>query len=198
MPWKATCAMDERFMFVADYQRGELSVSELCRQYGVSRRTGYKWIGRYEAEGPPGLRDRSHAAHDCPHRLGSSVTEELLTLRIAHPTWGPRKIRAYLENRSPERPWPAPSTIGDLLSARGLTVARKKRRRVPASAPFGSCVAANDVWTVDFKGWFRTGDGSRCDPLTMSDAATRYFLRCQALAHTDLQRVWPVFDAAFR
>jgi putative transposase len=198
MPWRETCAMDERGLLVLDFCKGEMSIAELCRQYGVSRKTGYKWIARYEAEGLAGLEDRSHAPNDCPHRISESVRHQVLAVRRAHPTWGPRKVRAWLEDRAPRRYWPAASTIGTWFDAAGVTVSRRRRCRVPASAPFNACSAANDVWTVDFKGWFRTADGERCDPLTLSDAHSRYLLRCQAVERPNDASVWPIFDAAFR
>jgi putative transposase len=198
MPWRETCAMDERGLLVLDFCKGEMSIAELCRQYGVSRKTGYKWIARYEAEGLAGLEDRSHAPNECPHRISESVRYQVLAVRRAHPTWGPRKVRAWLEDRAPRRYWPAASTIGTWFDAAGVTVSRRRRCRVPESAPFNACSAANDVWTVDFKGWFRTADGERCDPLTLSDAHSRYLLRCQAVERPNDASVWPIFDAAFR
>jgi putative transposase len=198
MPWKETCAMDERCLMIADYRKEEFSVAELSRRYGISRRICYKWIDRYEAEGFAGLEDRSHAPHDCPHRVSEAIAADVLAVRISHPTWGPKKVRAWLDDHKPGKPWPALSTIGELFDAEGLTVSRKRKRRAPASAPFNSCLAPNDTWTVDFKGWFRTADGRRCDPLTLSDAYSRYLLRCQAVDRPDGVSVWPIFDAAFR
>jgi len=198
MPWKETCSMEERGLFMSEFLKQAASVAELCRRYGVSRKTGYKWIARYEEEGFAGLVDRSHVAHCCPHRLDAALAERILNVRIAHPTWGPRKVRAWLIDRHRHERWPAASTIGELFTAEGLTIPRQTRRRVPASAPFGACTQANDVWTVDFKGWFRTADGERCDPLTLNDAHSRYLLRCQALERTDGGSVWPILDAAFR
>jgi transposase InsO family protein len=108
-------------------------------------------------------------------------------------------VRAYLERGAPKTNWPAASTIGELFDREGLTVKRRLRRRgPPSSAPFADCEAANDTWCIDFKGWFVTGDGKRCEPLTITDAHSRYLLRCQALARTDADHVWPVLDAAFR
>jgi transposase InsO family protein len=108
-------------------------------------------------------------------------------------------VRAWLERQAPSTEWPAASTIGSLFDRDGLTVKRKLRRRTPpSSAPFANCEAANEVWCIDFKGWFLTGDGKRCEPLTVTDAHSRYLLRCQALARTDTAHVWPVLDAAFR
>lgn len=190
--------MDERCLFISHYRRDEWSVAELCRRFGVSRKTGYKWIARYEEEGFVGLSDRSHAPHAYPHRVDATKAKEILKVRVRYPTWGPRKVRAFLLDHHPADAWPAASTIGALFTAEGLTVSRKKRRRVPLSAPFADCNEANDVWSVDFKGWFRTQDGERCDPLTLSDAHSRFLLRCQALERTDAGSVWPIIDAAFR
>jgi transposase InsO family protein len=189
--------MEERGLFISEYLEEDLNVSELCRRYGVSRKAGYKWIARYEAEGFAGLGDRSHAAHAQPNRMSAAVEKRILEARIAHPSWGPKKLKAYLEDRRGGR-WPAASTIGEAIARAGLTAPRKLRRRVPASAPFSACAFANDVWTVDFKGWFRTRDGARCDPLTLADAHTRFVLRCQAVDRPDGDCVWPLIEAAFR
>jgi putative transposase len=198
MPWKETCAMEERKDFVRAVLRQEASVSELCRAWGISRKTGYKWLERYEEVGRSGLSDRSHAPLSCPHRLDEALIEGVLDLRGVHPSWGPKKLRAWLLQHRPALIWPAASTIGELLRTRGLSVPRRHRSRVPPGAPFGAVSAANDVWTVDFKGWFRTGDGVRCDPLTLQDAHSRYLLRCQAVKRAGAGCVWPIFDAAFR
>jgi transposase InsO family protein len=197
MSWKETCAVDERAMFVGECLRGDLSVAELCRRYEVSRKTGYKWLGRYEAEGKAGLKDRSHVPHHCPHGLSEETIEKILEVKKRNPSWGAWKVERWLSARRPWRHWPAVSTIGELFKARGLTTRRKRRPHVPESAPFSGCIGPNDVWTVDFKGWFRTGDGERCDPLTLQDAYSRYLLRCQVV-RPDREGVWPVFDAAFR
>jgi transposase InsO family protein len=123
----------------------------------------------------------------------------VLSARSVHPTWGAKKLRVLLERKRPGIVWPARSTMAEMLKRHGLVVPRKRRRRTPPQeAPFAACARANAVWCVDFKGWFRTGDGSRCDPLTLSDAYSRYLLRCQALARTDGMSVRPVMEAAFR
>jgi putative transposase len=199
MPWKATCAMDERALLMADYVEGETTVAALAREYGVSRKTIYKWVERYAMSGVAGLADASRAPDHCPHRLSEAIEDGVIAVRTAHPTWGPKKILAWLKDRAGDRNWPSASTIGELLKSRGLVVPRKRRLRVPPmTAPFNACTAANKVWTADFKGWFRTGDGSRCDPFTLSDAYSRYLLRCQAVPHQSRKAIWPIFDAAFR
>jgi putative transposase len=198
MPWDRTCALKERSLFVLEVEKAETGVAELCRQFGISRKTGYKWLDRFEAEGVAGLLDRSHAALNSPHRLSDAVADAVLGVRAAHASWGPKKIRSWLSDRHPDHVWPAQSTIGALLQAKGLTVPRKTRQRVPLSAPLSHCGQPNDVWSVDFKGCFRTGDGRRCDPLTLQDAHSRYLLRCQAVKRPTGACVWPIFDAALR
>lgn len=199
MGWMETCAVDERMRFVVAAQKREESFAAVCRRFGVSRRVGYKWLARFEEEGVAGLFDRPRAPLHHPQSIAEKIAERCLEVRRTHPTWGPIKVLAFLERKSPRTAWPAASTIGELFDREGLTVKRKLRRRSPpSSAPFADCEAANDTWCIDFKGWFLTGDGERCEPLTITDAYSRYLLRCQALARTDTDHVWPVLDAAFR
>jgi transposase InsO family protein len=199
MGWRETCAVTERMRFMTAVEQEDASFSVVCRRFGVSRKTGYKWLERYQAEGVLGLVDRSRAPLTHPDAVPTAIAERCLAVRRRHPTWGPVKVRAWLERQDAETAWPVASTIGELFGRAGLTVKRRVRRRgPPSSAPLAPCGAANDVWCTDFKGWFRTGDGARCEPLTLSDAHSRYLLRCQAMARTDTEHVWPVFDAAFR
>lgn len=199
MGWTETCAVEERMRFVLAVLEQAESFAALCRQFGVSRRVGYKWLARFELEGVAGLFDRPRTPRHQPQRMADDVAERCLEVRRKYPTWGPIKVRAYLMRKSGQTEWPAASTIGELFDREGLTVKRKLRRRSPpSSAPFADCQAANDTWCIDFKGWFLTGDGERCEPLTLTDACSRYLLRCQALARTDTEHVWPVMDAAFR
>lgn len=186
MPWLETCIMDERLSFVASCLRGEESMSAVCEHHGISRKTGYKWLSRWREDAEGGLADRSRAPLSRPHAMSEEVAGALVALRGARPHWGPRKLLAHLCRTRPEVGWPAASTIGDLLSRRGLVAGRSRARR-PApspSRPFGMVGAANDVWSVDFKGWFRTRDGRRCDPLTVSDAHSRYLLACRIVEPT--------------
>ena len=205
MGWRETCAVDERMRFVMAAEKREVPFAAICRRFGVSRKVGYKWLGRYQEAGVEGLFDRSRAwlqssAGDCGRdrralRCGASGASDLGTFE------GARLSRAAGAGNpgSKSGGWPAASTIGLLFDREGLTVKRKLRRRSPpSSAPFAHCGAANDVWCIDFKGWFLTGDGARCEPLTLTDAMSRYLLRCQALAKCDAEHVWPVLDAAFR
>jgi transposase InsO family protein len=199
MGWTETCAVEERMRFVVAVRKHEESFAAVCRQFGVSRRVGYKWLARFEEEGAAGLLNRSRVPLHQPQRIADGIAERCLEVRRSHPTWGPLKVRAFLARKSNRTAWPAASTIGELFDREGLTVKRKLRRRSPpSSVPFAGCEAANDTWCIDFKGWFLTGDGKRCEPLTITDAHSRYLLRCQALARTDTDHVWPVLDAAFR
>jgi transposase InsO family protein len=114
-------------------------------------------------------------------------------------SWGPRKLKRVLEREAPQRAWPASSTMGALLAREGLVVPRKKRRRAsPYTQPFAGADAPNRVWCADFKGWFQTGDGERIDPLTISDACSRYLLRCQQVRKTNGEQVRAIFESAFR
>jgi transposase InsO family protein len=156
------------------------------------------WVRRYEAEGRAGLRDRSRAPHQPGNQTPGEIEAAVLELRREHPRWGPRKLKWVLEHAEPQIVWPAASTIGTILAREGLVIVRKKRRRVPPyTQPFAAASQPNRVWCADFKGWFRTQDGQRVDPLTLTDAHSRYLLRCQAVEKTDTERVQAILAAAF-
>ena len=199
MPWDESCVMNERLKMMFEWDEGALSVSELCRCYGISRRVAYKWRDRYREFGAMGLADRSRSPLHHPQAMSAVVVDRLLLVRSRYPSWGPKKIRAYLARDEPQTTWPAVSSIGDLLRREGLVAPRRRRHRAPPrTAPFAACTEPNAVWCIDLKGWFRTGDGMRCEPLTLADAHSRYLLRCQALARADSAHAWPVVEAAFR
>ena len=190
--------MDERLQFVRDALSDRFTMSERCARYGVSRRIGYKWLSRYDAEGRRGLQDRSRAPHHCPHKIRPELAELLVAEREAHPHWGARKLLAVLARRHPRiRTWPAASTVADLLARRGLV--QKRRRRRPTRHPGvvrPTTTAPNDLWTADFKGQFRTGDGRYCFPLTIADQHTRYLLACRGVLSTQTVTARPVFERA--
>lgn len=192
--------MDERLQFVRDAHGDRFTMSELCARYGVSRRVGYKWLARFEAEGRPGLADRSRAPHHRPHRLADRLVELFVTERTAHPFWGARKLLTVLAKRHPRiTAWPAPSTVADLLARRGLVKKRRRRRQpIHPGAVRPDTNAPNDLWTADYKGQFRTGDGRYCYPLTIADQHTRYLLSCHGVLSTHAHVAKPVFERAFR
>src|SRR5579864_8095662 len=199
MPWKASSVMEEKLKFVFEYQQHEQTMTELCQRYEIARETGYVWLRRYQVQGLEGLREQSRAAQRHNNQTAEEIEEMVLELRQAHMRWGPRKLKRILERNEPGRKWPAASTIGRLLKREGLVVARRKRYKTPPySEPLAHANGANRVWCADFKGWFRTGDGERIDPLTISDAYSRYLLRSQGVEKTDTARVQAIFEAAFR
>ncbi len=183
MPWRERSPMDERVQFISDYRRQLLSLTELCARYGVSRKTGYKWIGRYTTEGAAGLTERSSRPRHSPQATAARVADAIVALRKRYPTWGGKKILAVLREREPRWALPAVSTANDLLQRAGLVVARRRRRPLGhAGYPATPVTAPNQVWTADFKGQFRTTDAQLCYPLTICDAYSRFLLRCDALA----------------
>ena len=200
MSWKVSCVMSERMKFIVESESGQWSMSEMCRRHGVSRKTGYKWLRRYMEDGVDGLKNRSRAPQYHPNAVDAETEEAIVLCKQLHMLDGPRKVRARLLREQPDRAWPAASTMGDLLKRRGLVVPRKTRRHAtPSIQPLSHCAAANEVWCIDFKGWFLTGDGTKCEPLTIMDAHSRFLLRCQTMTgHTGCQRVKPLMEAAFR
>jgi putative transposase len=191
--------MEERFRFAEEWMSGDWSMAELCRFYGVTRGTGYKWIDRYEAGGLEALEDQSRAPHRHPNAISTEMEELVISMREKHPSWGAPKIHARLERDHANQNIPVESTIGAILKRNGLTVSRKRRRKSrQANEGLAQAGEANAVWSADYKGWFRTKDGTRIDPLTISDAYSRYLFRCQALAAADYIHTKPVMEAAFR
>jgi transposase InsO family protein len=145
------------------------------------------------------VEERSRAPERHPNQTPPGIEARVRALRQAHMRWGPRKLKAYLEGKQPQENWPAASTMGEFLQREGLVIGRKARAQVPPyTQPFAAAREPNQLWCADFKGWFRTGDGERIDPLTATDACSRYLLRCQAVEKTDRERVQGIFEAAFR
>jgi transposase InsO family protein len=190
--------MDERTRFVIECLRGEMSMTELCQYYEISRKTGYKWRQRFNNGGHPWLVDRSRAPHAHPNATAEEVVTILIGARKAHPTWGPRKLVAWLAVKYPRLQLPSASTVGAILKRHGMSRPQRPRRRTPPyAAPFVGCDGPNAVWCTDFKGGFELGNGRRCNPLTLSDAYSRYLLRCEGLTLMDEHRVRPIFESAF-
>jgi len=199
MPWTQASAPDMRLQFIADYQNTLFSFADLCRRYGISRKTGYKWLERYEREGPAGLLDRTHRTRACPHATPAHVRDALLELRRKHPTWGAEKLLTLLGEAQPSWPLPSCSTAHEILKRHGL-VKRRRRRPHFAAAPPPTSTAhePNAIWTTDFKGQFRNRDHRYCYPLTVLDLHSRFLLDCRALPNTSTLAVKPVFERLFR
>lgn len=198
MPWTVTTPMLERASFLDAAHSGLYSVAELARRHGISRKTAYKWLDRYREEGDTALIERSHAAHTRPHRTAAEVEALLIEARQKHPTWGPRKLIAYLRRRH-EATLPAPSTVGAILKRAGLVLPKRRKRAVvhPGSAPLVTS-APGDVWCTDFKGEFLLGSGHYCYPLTVTDAHSRYLLCAHAMPSVRQEGVFPVYERLFR
>lgn len=200
MPWRESDAVTERLKFIAAHESGLYRMTELCARFGISRKTGYKLVARYKDEGVAGLEDRSHAPRHCPHRISAEVEAVLLEGRRAHPDWGPKKLVVVLAPRFPGLVFPAPSTVGALLERHELIV--KRKRRVPRSpverTPRRQAQVPNTVWSIDFKGEFRTRDGQLCYPLTVQDVCTRYMLGVTGLDSTAGAGVRTTMEALFR
>jgi transposase InsO family protein len=198
MPWKVSGAVEKRRLLVEEWLSENWTMTELCARHGISRQAGYNTLARYQHAGWEGLEALRRAPRRHPNQTPPAIEQQIVELRHQHMRWGPRKLKVVLQRKQPVN-WPAASTMGELLRREGLVMARKKRRRTdPYTAPFASASEPNRVWCGDFKGWSRTQNGERIDPLTISDACTRYLLRCQAVEKMDTVRVQAIFEAAFR
>jgi transposase InsO family protein len=199
MPWKESHRVSERMDFITRLRAGE-RMTDLCIEYGISRKTGHKLKKRFELEGPKGLYDRSRRPVCSPQRTPEAVVEQLLQMRHRYPTWGPKKLRAKLEREQPDVRWPAESTIGVLLKDAGLVDGRRRRRRAWPTPPSErvAAEAPNELWCMDFKGQFRLGNRLYCYPLTVTDQASRFLLGCEALSNTKTVPTAAALELVFR
>lgn len=190
--------MNERTKMIAEYLEEGYSVSELARRRGISRKTAWKWIRRYERLGARGLEDQSRAPARQARAISEKAERAILEFKARWPLWGAPKIRVKLLEAGAA---PSESTISNVLRRHGLSrkLRRTRRQATPSAPPLEHCQEANALWCADFKGWFYTGDGRRCEPLTISDAHSRYLLCCQAVATSiAMTSVQPLFVATFR
>jgi transposase InsO family protein len=197
MPWKERRAMGLKIEFVERVEAGE-TVAALCREYGISRTAGHKWIKRFEERGHAGLEEESRRPKSAPLATAEELVIATIEAREAHPRWGPRKLHTLLRRRFGENT-PSVRTIARILKRANKV--RERRKRAPISvieqAPKLVAEAPNDVWTVDFKGWWRVLDGSRCEPLTVRDACSRFVLALVA-SSTTAASVRAIFEPLFR
>ena len=181
MPWKACSAMEERLRFVARLLEGE-AMTDVCREFGISRKTGYKILARYKDEGPAALNDRSRRPVRYANQLPPQIEGLIVSLKTGKPHWGARKIRELLIRRLPgDLRVPAQSTIHAVLDRHGLVARIGRHRNRAQGTPLSAGNKPNDLWCVDFKGEFRLGNTQYCYPLTVTDHASRYLLLCEAL-----------------
>jgi transposase InsO family protein len=200
MPWKNVTSMEEITRFVLLAQTDRFTVTDLCEQFGISRKTGYKHLERYAAAGLKGLQARSHRPHAFPQRTDEAVEALILAERRLHRTWGPKKLHKILQVKHSIESPPARSTIAEILRRHGLSV--RRRRKPGAYQALNDGLTAptqpNHVWTVDFKGWFVLGNGQRCDPLTVCDRYSHYVLGCQARADQQFKGTLRAFKGLMR
>jgi putative transposase len=199
MAWGEIKVENRRKDFIEACIKGDLSMTELCHIYQISRKSGYKWLNRYMNEGDQSFEDRSRAPIKQALEIDPDVIKSILDLKFKRKTWGPKKILVELKELYPDCNWPSTTTIGNIFDKNGLTVKRTFRRRVPGrTVPLAHCHQSNDVWCADFKGWFLTENEKKCEPFTLTDAASRFLLRCLRLDRNDIDHVWAVLDTAFR
>ena len=199
MNWKVTCTMGERTAFIEAWLSRRFTTTELCVRFGISRKTGHKWINRFKALGMTGLEDDSRARHSQSHQTADAVVTRILELKNQYPDWGPVTIRSSLYREDPGAHWPAASTVGEILKAHGLVKRRRPRRKTPPQTqPLGHALGPNEVWSADFKGQFRLGNGQLCYPLTITDNYSRLLITCQGLASPKLEPSIALYRQAFR
>lgn len=199
MTWKEIKVEDQRKLFIKAYYEKKFTLSDLCRQFGISRKSGYKWIKRYEDNGFEGLTSRSKVPLNQPNKTDSSIVNELLRVKYHWPQWGPKKVLGYLKHSKLDITWPSLTTVENIFNNHGLVKKRKVRKRLAERIdPLGASNASNDIWCIDFKGWSLTKDGAKIDPFTVMDAFSRFLLCCQKLHANNTDYVWAVFDTLFR
>lgn len=199
MPWKDTSVMNVRTEFVLRVFEAKVPFNDLCKEFGISRKTGYKWKERFLEKGLEGLTDQSRRPISSPQQLGESSVCSIVKLKLAHPSWGPRKIRMVFARSFPDCELPSDSTFKRILDNAGL-VERKTRKPSSQSGRIANRIEAdhpNQVWTVDFKGWWRTGDNNRFEPLTIRDLYSRFVLCTQALPDSKTESVKAAFERVF-
>jgi transposase InsO family protein len=200
MSWNTVTAMEEKHRFISLAGSGRFTLTELCADFKVSRKTGHKWWGRYRADGVRGLQEHSRRPRHCPHHTSEQIEELILRERRRRPTWGPKKLREVLRCKHRVKSPPARSTIAGVLRRHGLS---QRRRRMPGlylvpPTKLTKPTHCNHVWTVDFKGWFCTADGQRCDPLTVCDRYSHYLIGCHARPNQQFKSTLWVFKNLMR
>lgn len=198
MPWKECDQMSEKLKFMSRYLDGE-RMTDLCKEFGISRKTGYKIVARYKEEGTDGFKPKSRRPARNPNQTPKGMVKLILKMRKRYPTWGPKKLRLLIIDENPGARVPVPSTIGLILKDNGLTETRKRKRRAcPTPTPLKPSEAPNDIWSIDFKGHFRLKNKLYCYPLTVSDHFSRYLLCCESMESIKTGAVIDTMDTLFR
>lgn len=198
MPWKETCIMDERMKFVGHLLSGD-KMAAVCREFGISRVTGYKIWNRYQEYGSKGIYDQSRAPHQHPNQTPFEIENLIVRLKKEKPSWGAPKIREIISNKYPSIKLPATSTVHSILDRHELVKKRRSRTKFKAMASYLSTPKEpNDLWCTDFKGQFRMGNKNYCYPLTLTDFVSRFLISCEALSSTEESPCFTVYEQAFK
>ena len=198
MAWENFEVEQQRLQVVKSYMSGTVSMTDICKKYGISRKTGYKWCQRFIDNSKEGLKDLSKAPHITHHCYTEGQINRAIDFKLKHRTWGPKKVSASLKILYPQEEWPSPTRLYEIFQEYHLVTKRRFKGKVPATAPLGDLTNCNDTWAVDLKDWFLMGDGRKCEPLTITDCFSWYLIRCIYLDKHTADCVWPVFDEAFR
>jgi transposase InsO family protein len=198
MAWRFKKVEEQRRELIEAYLKRNENMTELCERFDVSRKTAYKWCKRYKSLGEQGLKDQSKAPHNPRHSYSRETIEMALKFKYQKRKWGPKKIIERLRREYPRIDWPSPTRLYEIFKEHNLVQPKRIRSRVPATHPLGELNGCNDVWIVDFKGWFLTQDGNKCEPLTITDGHSRFLIKCQHLPSKTVDSVWPVFMEAFQ
>lgn len=200
MPWENKTMLDQRRQFVLEAINNDttkLSFVDLCEIYQISSKTGYKWLNRFIERGEEGLVDLPRTPISKPTKISLETEQCVIDIRKQYPKWGPKKIRAEIRNEYQHLSEPSEASIGNILKKHSLSKSRIYRRHVAETAPLAKCLAPNNTWMYDFKGWFYTGDGSKCEPLTVTDGFSRYLLECKHMQKKTGNDVWKILEYLF-
>lgn len=198
MAWRLSKVEEQRKCLVDAYWKGTISMVELSLQFGVSRKTAYKWCNRYKLLGEAGLKDLPKNPHNRCMLYPQEIIDMAIDLKLKKRTWGPKKIIAMLKRNHPRIDWPSATRLYEVFKANGLIVPKRLRSRVPATNPLGECNESNEVWMADFKGWFLTGNNTKCEPLTITDGFSRFLIKCEHIGNKSCVYTWPIFEEAFK
>jgi putative transposase len=197
MAWGVYKVEQQRLEAILAYSSGLFSMTDVCKKYNISRKTAYKWYKRYLELGEDGLKDLSKAPLNTQNLYSQELIDRAISLKLEHKTWGPKKILSSLEEKYPDEDWPSATRLYEIFKSYHLVTSKRIKGRVPATAPLGHIQDCNDTWGVDLKGWFLTGNGYKCEPLTIMDCHSRYLIECTHLDRHTSHDVWPVFERAF-
>lgn len=198
MAWENFKVEEQRLQMILAYINKEATMTSLCQRYGVSTKTAYKWYKRYQDLGIEGLHDLPKSPLQPYCLFTEDQIQRAIDLKRQRLTWGPKKILAKLLEIYPNEEWPSPTRLYEIFKEFHLVTRRRIKPRVPLTAPLGHITDCNDTWAIDLKGWFMTGEGRRCEPLTITDCASRFLICCTHLDKHTADHVWAVLSRAFR